>query len=314
MSMRHATPSAARSAGGAFGTRSVGPFDALLQLDIEHGYFADGVCRGLSLQATAASADLLQRAGALLRASERGLTIYHDRGRRAALRALVGQDGAPFVLVFVARSSDPWLATCTQGMARQPDTLLCFDTRRAAPPEADGRRRLHCAEHASAADRAALAGPLLSRALTQAQQLMPPAFVLRLALRRGSVDGWVGEGDAPPAPRYLVRLQSTATRWKYYLPAEWAPQQPQVVDLAGQTAFEPARTEQLGDGRPVLTICSQGDIALQQRPAQRFQLRVRGPQADRVLIKRLPVACAGQISALNVAGVRTLVSEIYVNR
>ncbi len=291
-----------------------GPFDPLIQLDVEHAFFGGGACRGLGLKPTAATAALLQRAGGLLRATGRGFIIHHDRSRRSALRGLVGDAHAPFVLLFIARSSDPWLASYTQGMLRDETTLLRFDSRRSAPPEADGRIRLHCGEFADVADRVRLTTPLMAQGLTRAEQLMPPAFVLRLALRRGSVDGWTDAAEAPPPQRYLIRLQATATRWKYYLPGEWAAQQPHVVDLGGQAQFDPAQTETLGDGRRALTIRSRSAIAQHHQPTQRFQLRARGPLADRVLIKRLPVASAGQISAETIAGVRSLVSEIYVNR
>lgn len=289
-------------------------FDALLQLDVEHAFYGGGACRGLSLQPSAASAALLQRAGCLLRASERGFTVFQDRTRRSALRGLVGDANAPFVLLFIARSSDPWLASYTQGMGRDETTLLRFDSRRSAPPEGDGRIRLHCGEFADVVDRVPLSTPLLAHGLSRAEQLMPPAFVLRLALRRGSVDAWADGADAPRPQRYLIRLQATATRWKYYLPGDWAAQQPHVVDLGGQAQFDPAQAETLGDGRQALTIRSQAAIAQHHQPPQRFQLRARGPLADRVLIKRLPVASAGQISAETIAGVRSLVSEIYVNR
>lgn len=291
-----------------------GPFDPLLQLDVEHAFFGGGACRGLSLQPTAATTALLQRAGGLMRATERGFIIHHDRSRRSALRGLVADASAPFVLLFIARSSDPWLASYTQGMLRDETTLLRFDSRRTPPPEADGRIRLHCGEFADVADRLRLTAPLLAHGLSRADRLIPPAFVLRLALRRGSVDAWADGADAPPPQRYLIRLQATATRWKYYLPSDWAAQHPHVVDLAGQAQFDAAQAETLGDGRQALTIRSQAAIAQHHQPPQRFQLRARGPLADRVLIKRLPVASAGQISAETIAGVRSLVSEIYVNR
>ena len=59
---------------------------------------------------------------------------------------------------------------------------------------------------------------------------------------------------------------------------------------------------------------SSAPIALQERSPQRFQLRRQGTGADKVLIKRLPVASPSQINRETLGGVPTLVSEIYVHR
>ena len=70
----------------------------------------------------------------------------------------------------------------------------------------------------------------------------------------------------------------------------------------------------LDDGRSTLAARSRSAIAMQRRPLQRFQLLAQQPAADKVLVKRLPVASAGQLHMETIDGVRTLVSEIFVNR
>ena len=147
--------------------------------------------------------------------------------------------------------------------------------------------------------------PPLAGALPAADRRVPPAFVLRIRI------------ETPVATlgqRWCVALQARATHWKYLLPADWAVQAPQVVDIDQRVGFEPPRPEPLDDGRSTLAARSRSAIAMQRRPLQRFQLLAQQPAADKVLVKRLPVASAGQLHMETIDGVRTLVSEIFVNR
>ena len=75
----------------------------------------------------------------------------------------------------------------------------------------------------------------------------------------------------------------------------------------------PDAAKRFSNGRTAHAVRSQEAIALQEAPAQRFQLRVREEGKERVIVKRLPVASAGQFHIEEHEGAPTWVSEIYVN-
>lgn len=289
----------------------------LFEVAVRHAFYAPEPCAGLRLVPTSASASKMQRLGAVMRPTAEGVAVYVEGQRLPALQALAGDTNEPLEYYLLGRSSDPDFALATAGLAESRDQVLLLDSANAQAPDAAGWRLLHPGEHAGAesavpTDRpplgdtpATVTTPPVAGALPAADRRVPPAFVLRIRI------------DAPvatPGQRWCVSLQARTTHWKYLLPAEWAAQAPQVVDIDQRVGFEPPRPEPLADGRSALAARSRSAIALRRRPLQRFQLLARQPAADKVLVKRLPVASAGQLHLETIDGVRTLVSEIFVNR
>lgn len=314
----------------------------LCEVAVRHDFYAPAPCAGLSLAPTPASARLLHRLGALLRPTAEGVAIYADRARLPALHARARDPSAPLAFYLMGRSNDADFAIATAGLAPAEGLVLLLDSARAQAPDADGWQRLHAAPFAGADDAVSSDQPPLGDtpatgaaariegALPAAERRVPPAFVLRLGVDAPALQP-AGTSRASVAPdaaeraiqawaeqalgrRWRLHLQARSTHWKYLLPADWAAQQPQVVDLAGEMGFTAPRAEALANGLTALAARSSRPIALHRRPTQRFQLLAQQPAADKVLVKRLPVASAGQLHLESIDGVRTLVSEIFVNR
>lgn len=296
----------------------MGPFLPWFSFEVEHEYFAPSACTALAVEPAPLAADLLQRCGCVVRNRPDGLAVFLDHSRLDALHRRATDAADPMVLHFTARAVDPWLAAYTAGMERgddgAPGTLIWLDSdSAAAAPDADGRHRLHDSDTAGTAQRVPLAGAGPAAALSARDQKLPPALALRLRIAADGddADDW---RQRQADRRWLVRLQARRTHWRYYLPAEWAADDPRVIDPGGIVEFEPPAPVALAGGRRALSTRSRSAIALHARPAQRFQLRTRSAGAERVLVKRLPVASAEQLNVEWIDGVRTLVSEIYVNR
>lgn len=289
----------------------MGPYLPLFSVEVEHAFFADAACRDLTLTPTPATAAMLRNTGCLVRPLRHGVAVAYDSAGADAVRMQAADPQEPFCATFVASIGDAWFGNYTEALAAAgdaPPTVLLLDSARAVS-EAPGLWRLHAAPFAGAADRVPLDDPALREPLTRWQRRMPPPFMVQVRLQPGNLD------DLPPqGRRYVMRFQARSTLWKYYLVGEWAQDEVAVVDLGRETAFEPARPDRLADGRAALAVWSQDRIALQERPAQRFQLRGRSGGTERVLIKRLPVAAARQLSVETIHGVPTPVSEIFVHR
>ena len=288
----------------------VGPYLPLFDFEVEHTFFPDNRCAGaLRFMLTPISALLLQRAGFLARATDTGVAVFADASRPDALSAAADE---PFCLTWLAYPADPLFGNYTEGLVYPPAGVPVFDSASAVADEATGRWCLQRKAYVSAAD----ALPLDHEAVVQAfwmAQRVPPLFVVTLRLpapAAGSADA-----ELPPVPKhYVLRFETRAAVWKYWLIGDWRESELQVVDPDGQAAFSQAQEATLPDGRPALTIRSADPIAIFRRSPFRFQLRGRAGNGERLLVKRLPVAGTAQLTRERGAGGGPLVSEIYVHR
>jgi len=288
----------------------MGAYLPLFSLEVEHSYFPNDVCRGLRIAPSAKSAHLLERSGCVLRATDRGVVVLFDAAATEALRERASDTLEPFFIHFLAHAKDAAFANYTEGVFGSSQSIILLDSRRAAL-DASGRWRLHAGASAGAADTRRLSSARAAKALSQRERHDQPHFVVSVRVCPADVPQ-----TAQQAKRYYCRLQARATVWKYYLFGDLAEAQDdvQVVDLGQSFEFDAAVGERLPDGQSVLAVRSSAPIALQDRSPQRFQLRRRGAGADKVLIKRLPVASPSLIHRETLGGVPTWVSEIYVHR
>ena len=289
----------------------MGLYRPLLQIKIEHAYFAAQVCRGLRFELTEGSARLLDRAGCLVRQTDGGLVLLHDAANTRVLHELTASVHEPFIVHWLVRASDALFPNYTARAAHTPRALLVLDL--AAQSDADDTAQFACDRLVTAHDLPRLGSPWLCPLLTRRERIPPPDFTVSVV---------VTTADAvrvdQPARQLICRLQARATVWKYCLVGNWADvhdaQPVQVVDLAQAWQFEAAVEELLPNGQKALTVRSTKSIPLQQRSDQRFQLRQRSAGTDKVLIKRLPVASPRYLSRETLGGLSTQVSEIYLHR
>ncbi len=288
----------------------MGSFLPLFSLEVEHSYFPNNVCRGLHIAPSTQSARLLARSGCMLRTTDRGVMVLFDASATEALRMRASDTLEPFFIHFLAHARDAAFANYTEGVFGSAQSVLLLDSRRAVLDDS-GRWRLHAGASAAAADMRRITSARAAKALSQRERHDQPHFVVSVRVCPADLPQ-----TAQQAKRYYCRLQARSTVWKYYLLGDLAEAQAglQVVDLGQAFEFDAAVDERLPDGQSVLAVRSRAPIALQERSPQRFQLRRRGAGADKVLIKRLPVASPSLIHRETLGGVPTWVSEIYVHR
>ncbi len=317
---------------------AMAPLLPRLALTIEHAYAGGAPCDALRLEPGERSARRLARSGAVLRARPGGFDLWADDTAYDALRDPLdgardeppGDGTAGPALTWRVSTADPLFANYTDGLARTPDRVLAFDSVRAvadtpaaagaspaanaalAPAPAGTAWRLHAADEAGSADQRPIDDPLIAGELSARDRLLPPALLVTLRLPPPPA---AADTPDPAAPRrYRLRLPTRATVWKYCLLGDWEHDGLRVVDLGREVDFGPAENETLAGGRPALAIRSRAGIGLQQRSTRRFQLRGVDGSSDRVLVRRLPVAGAGQLARETIGGVPTWVSEIFVHR
>jgi hypothetical protein len=287
----------------------MGQFLPLFSIEVEHSYFAGGVCTALQLAPSAKASELLSRARCLVRPTASGVTVACDSAAIPILRDACRDVDDPLRVEFFARTRDDQFANYTDAGTVAADSLLHFDSDAATFNGSDQRWRLAATRRAHA-----LPGRELNskrQVMNAVQRLPAPAFSIAITVTAADVDA-VDRG----CKSYICALAARETIWKYYLFGEWAEvaEDLLVVDLGQSFQFEAAVAEQLSNGQLACVVRSAGKIPLRNRSDQRFQLRLRNGSTDKVLVKRLPVPSATGLSRDFVAGAPTLVSEIYVHR
>ena len=277
--------------------RVIPAYQPRLRLRVAHGYYADNRARALRCTPDADTADWLRLHDTVVRDSGDGLDLYATTARGPS---------PPQLLSWVVRSGDPLFANVTAGLPREAGQLLCF---LGGTARSDGQpQSLHAAEFAGLADIWPMAVPgTLAAVLSAREQAQPPSFVVRVPAPDLQL-------DEAPAADWRISFAARAPIWHYRLMGDWSGDALRIEDAAQQAAFTEAQPVTLRNGQSALSIRSLQGIALRERPEHRFQLRSRNALADRVLVKRLPVAAADQFARETIDGVPTLVSEIFVHR
>lgn len=264
-------------------------YEPLLELKVDHAFYAGGQCRGLAFQPSPGTVRQLQRGGCVWQGSDSGLVVHAERAR---IERFFGAGGEPFALGFVATARHPAFAAVTEGLPGA--TGGCFLIERTLPAGGGAVEW-----EATAQDIAPLHSPRWAALLAP----MPPvslAFGLHLEFP-----------DAAPR-RCRIRLPARALRWAYFLVGDWPREGVYLADADGALEFSALQPQRLPNGQEVLCARSKAAIVLSERAPQHIQLRRRVNGGERVLVKRLPVAAPGVWGLLPDGG--GLVAEIYVNR
>jgi len=270
------------------------------RVTIEHAYHGAGGFGGWRVLPGAQAARLLDSAGAVLRQVAGGFAVFAP-GARLALLPERAEDGAPLALRFHLFVDDPLFATYT-APAAPPGQVLLADSRDALR-ERSGAWRLHAHERLDASALAPLAG---ADDLPPARLPSPRRAALQLRIEPGIP---AGQADAT---RYLVRFDAAASHWKYVLQGALAGRSLSIVDADGEVSFTRLPDDALAPQLAAVFLSDRA-LGLRARSARRFELRERAAFGDKVLMKRLPVACAGIRQKAEVDGHAVLVSEIFVN-
>ncbi len=287
----------------------MGPFLPLFSVSVEHGFFSDGLWRGVRFVPTHALRALLNRAGFLIRDTANGIELYYDESATDVLKLFLEEGDGELAFPFKVHVDDGSYKHFSQAVLFAGDALAYLHSGRGV---ADGDRiRLHRTDHVSEKDLEPIESEALADLLDSRDLRVPPAFIVKIVFGsgRGSLKKRLEQGPA----RYFLRFHPAQTYWTYYLLGALAEKQVSIIDLDEGIHFDSLGRVSLSDERPALAFRSKAEIPLQQHSACRFQLREAGTGSGRVLVRRLPVAAARQMNRQTIRGKVVSVSEVYVN-
>ena len=289
----------------------MGSYLPLFSIEVEHSFFSEGLCLCLEFAPTPKTDMVIKNAGLLTRNTLNGVRVFRDEKRSESLQLYAADPDEPLSLGFKVFSRDPFFENYTGPPAHQEDSILYFDNR-GVEIDTTGKFRLHDEEYVSKTDFEKLNSPLLEDTLSKKDRLLRPMFIVQIGVSEKDVSLFDDQSKAT-AKNYYIKFKARQTFWKYYLLGDMAREDSYIADLNKETEFDFAGRESLSDNRVALTFRSKTHIPLQEKSECRFQLRERNSGGGKVLINRLPVASANQISREVVEGEEAFVSEVFVN-
>lgn len=271
-------------------------YTAVLDLEVRHDFFNQGVCRYLRFEPSAATSEWLRRHQVLTRQEENHLRLL------STTEAAATDFFETTVLRFFVFSSDPLFGLYTAQLNQKSGLPLYFESTAA---DMDG---LMVQSPSPAPMEEQHSG---SSALPRGQRtLLGPRLIVDIPVTANDFLA----APAAKSRHKRVHLQTNSMFWKYYFFGEFAKKAIEISDLnttATPVVFEASAMPVARQG---VAWVSKVAIPMQEVPTQRFQLRAV-EEAGRVLIKRLPNAGTSKIGKEKFRdGSEHLVAEIYINQ
>ncbi|MFM7294349.1 MAG: hypothetical protein ACKO1K_06000 [Burkholderiales bacterium] len=281
-------------------------YRSMFDIAVEHRYFADSHCRDVHWHPHDDTADLLKRSLCIWRPTSRGLSMYADVSHTRLLKDSLIATTPPFSLGLSILATDPYFRQYTGGMGGDADAVFTFDAKDGVR-EDDGRIRLHAAECITHSDRMTRPG-----APTMLDQKTVPRIDIRLVVDVSALE-YNAHAPETDGARYYIRFAARETFWQYNIVCDGSSDEFSVIDAGNKINFDACGPRRLANGRVAQTFRSKTAIPLQEMSPQRFQLQQQEQNLERVIVKRLPVASAGQLSMEEQDGAPRWISEIYVH-
>jgi hypothetical protein len=261
---------------------------SLVNVNIRHDYFMDGLCRNINIIPTEATQILLARNDLLFRKLNSGFTLLRD------IESTVGAD-ENLLLSFKVYSVDPYFSVYTQEFTEFLPPLF-----------------FHI-EHDSTENIGPQNTCLLPHPLQEEQQFLRiksavPHFVIDISLDVSSVDNFSGETKV-----HNINFHARKLHWKYYFFGEYTQTDLEIYDVNGQSPIMFDLCNELV-AKKGMAYLSREEILMSEASIQRFQLKDKN-NSGKVLIKRLPNANVQLLGkGRTSSGQSVLVAEIYINQ
>lgn len=277
-------------------------YQPLCTLTFQHLYFNDGLLQQARLVPTAASSRQMHNAGLLLKATRQGAVLLLDTQQRDIAAACCDP---VLTLHFMLYVSDPLFSSYSQPAAAVPQIFYCNNR---SPQQTGNSLRLHLQPQLTEADLHDRTDPALA-AFAEIQRQPLPALVLELDIEHRDIAALTDI----QARNYLLQFGCRRSVWRYYLSSNAFSGTLHIQDVARKIRFQQQENTLLPNGRTAVVFDSAEPLALQQYSSYRFQLVSKINDTERILIKRLPVAFAGQSQTAVINGTASHISEIYLN-
>ena len=289
----------------------MGSYLPLFSVEVEHTFFSNGLCARLDFVPTPNCLIFMGKVGLLIRHTQNGVRVFFDQNSSEALRLYATDPDEPLRLAFKIFARQRSFKAYTDINPPKEESILYFDNQ-GVKIDATDRFRLHDAEYGSAKDFEKLNSPRMTDLLSRKDRLLKPEFIISIELGKKEIK-ILDAASKTAYHKYYLKFQARETFWKYYLLSSMTKSKAYIADLNQETEFEDTGRASLPENRMALTFRSKQRIPLREQSEYRFQLREKDSNGAKVIVRRLPVASAGQFYKEIVGGKEAIVSEIFIN-
>ena len=286
-------------------------YSPIFSIDVEHTYFSSGRWTSLDFIPVPTCSNRIDNLGFLIRPHPSGIRVFFDLNRHRALGLVDEDQETPLKFVFSVFCRENLFHTVTELSMNDDKAVLFFDNQ-GCRSDATGRFRLHDAPYVTDRDREPLNSPRMAPIISRVIRFLKPVCIVSIALSRTIIQK-LAAASPIACQEYYLKFGAKQTFWKYYLSGRLKETSTYIHDLNNETEFEDTGQVAMPNHQSAQTFRSLQKLFLGQKSGYRFQLKERTSNGRRVLIKRLPVASAGQFIRETVKGQEAIVSEIFIN-
>lgn len=293
-------------------SHTIGPFRRLFEISVQHGFFADNICRRLEWVPTAGTRQAMDKMGMLFRIINGKPAVFCDTCRESDIALSAAQaDPGTSGLVFKAYAGDPFFQIYTAYPESGKGRLLYLDSANGVKNKS-GALRLHPKPFVSDQDMVPFAELLADGVLTDRDRGGPPILVVCIHPEiseespmnpKGNIDG----------RRYCIHFENRRTYWKYHVLGPLAAQKVIVVDPEQQWIFHQVAPDPIVGHHPSVAFISDAPVPLQEVSDRRFQLKHIAGEREKLMIQCLPVAPTDRMHRDTGKPGETLISEIFIH-
>ncbi|MCH9639169.1 MAG: hypothetical protein K0U40_06710 [Betaproteobacteria bacterium] len=286
----------------------MGAYQPLLNIAVEHAYFADLTCKSLEFVPTDASIALINKTGLILKSSQSGIAVFYENDKMDILRLHAADH---FVLTFKVFPKDPYFFRYTIPSI-QKDNFVLFFSNQQVVQDAEGKQMLHHDHYVSEQAFTQINSELFEDIFDRKDYLVKPAMIVQVQITDDDA-GLCSENLEADLRNYYIRFSTNEAFWKYYILGDLSRRSLYIADLDNEVQFENVGIVTLPGRREAIMLQSSVAINMQEQHHHRFQLRESGSMGDKVLIKRMPNASISQMNGEIIGSRMENVSEIFIN-
>ncbi|MDF2177196.1 hypothetical protein P2G88_02920 [Aliiglaciecola sp. CAU 1673] len=275
----------------------------VLDVSLHHDFFSSGYLDNPALRPTRHTKAALNNARLLYKQTQQGFCLILNQQDLPICRACC--EDSPLLLTFMLFANENFFYA-TQPLLGWPKNLYVCGNQQPLP-ETELGQRLHQGVFLEKQD-SQIAAQALQEA-GEADLTIAPVLLIHLELTPNMLQSAL---DGNP-PHYHLRFANLHSIWCYYLIGRTFEKVLEIRDLDDKVSFEQAADTVLPNGQMAKTFYSKAPLPLLQHSPFKFTLFSEGEGGEKILIKRLPIASAGQYERKVVNGVSSIMSEIYIH-
>ncbi|MCL1123750.1 hypothetical protein [Shewanella surugensis] len=284
-------------------------YTPFFSIKVRHEYFENNICQNIIFEPLIETQQLSVNADFVFRDSIEGFYILADENSVEKLKLFMADE--PLLLTFFVYCQDEGFSRYTTPNVLKDEQILYFEL----DPESHLDYSLTKKKCVSNNDFKSLNDMADIGLSSDDIPFKKPLCLVNIAISKND-PRFFSHNDKEPflAPTLMIHFKTRTTFWEYALTGHDFTGEPLIQDMNDQCAFALQASDVDKDNNTaMLRFRSSIPLALEHRGKRRFQLIDKQANGSKVIVKRLPIALAGQGYYDSIDNTLAEISEIFIN-